>query len=53
MGKSYKDTTTKAIKKVNPSKIIKTRYEEIEAEEDMSKYVGMSFMLLNNEETTD
>ena len=52
MGKSFKDTT-KQPKKNTLSKVLRVKYEEDEAEQDMSKYVGNSFMLINHGEDSD
>jgi hypothetical protein len=52
MGKSFKDTT-KQPKKRSISKVLRVKYEEDEAEQDMSKYVGQSFMMLNPHEDSD
>ncbi|MCI4435911.1 MAG: hypothetical protein JHC33_03765 [Ignisphaera sp.] len=52
MSKSFKDIT-KQPKKHSISKVLRVRYEEDEAEQDMSKYVGNSFLLINHGEDSD
>jgi hypothetical protein len=52
MGKSFKDTT-KQPKKHTLSKVLRVRYEEDEAEQDMSKYVGNSFLLIKEDSDED
>ncbi len=52
MGKSFKDSV-KQPKKHSASKVLRTRYEEDEAEQDMSKYVGNSFLLTTKEDEDD
>ena len=49
MGKSFKDTT-KQPKKHTLSKVLRVKYEEDEAEQDMNKYVGQSFMMTRKDE---
>jgi hypothetical protein len=49
MGKSFKDTT-KQPKKHTLSKVLRVRYEEDEAAEDMNKYVGQSFLMVKKDE---
>ncbi len=49
MGKSYKDLN-KQPKKIGAGKNLRVRYEEDEAEQDMNKYVGQSFMMVKKEE---
>jgi hypothetical protein len=49
MGKSFKDTT-KQPKKNTLSKVLRVKYEEDEAEQDMGKYIGQSFMMVKDKE---
>ena len=46
MGKSYKDLN-KQPKKISLSRATRIEYEEEEAEQDISKYKGMSFSVVS------
>ena len=52
MSKSYKDAN-KQPKKNNPSKIIRIQYELSEAEKDINKYVGNSFLATRQEDENE
>ena len=52
MSKSYEENIRQH-KKNNPSKVLRVRYEEEEAEQDIKSYLGNSFLILSKEESNE